>query len=287
MFATILFNRDKHVSVPINFNSVSATISPKAVSKLCANVPRLPVADIAAKSFSLNELDDDVYAYLRSAEALLDLPIDRLNKMNPLSVELYKVNGIYLAKNPLKVGVNHQHFNGGIRVNIWGESELKGCFAIGESAGTHGVTRPGGSALNSGQVFAIRSAQFIENQNSHIDEDPLDLKKIKEILDFVSKSFNGNGIALQDLRQKVQTVMSEKVAFICNLEGLQEALKTIDQLIHSVSKDGIAVKHNSQLFSVFEWKNLLIEAKTIIESLIFYVSNGGGSRGARVICSKK
>ena len=239
------------------------------------------------KSFSLNELDEDVYVYLKNAEALLDLPIDRLNKMNPLSIELYKVNGIYLAKNPLKVGVNHQHFNGGIRVNIWGESELKGCFAIGESAGTHGVTRPGGSALNSGQVFAIRSAQFIENQNTPIDEEPVDLKKIKEILDFAGKSFNSNGIGLQELKQKVQTLMSEKVAFICNLGGLQEALNTVDQLIESVRKDGITVKHNSQLFSVFEWKNLLIEAKAIIESLIFYISNGGGSRGARVICSER
>ena len=44
--------------------------------------------------------------------------------------------------------------------------------------------------------------------------------------------------------------------------------------------------YNSQLFSIFEWKNLLIEAKAIIESLIFYISNGGGSRGARVICSE-
>ena len=32
---------------------------------------------------------------------------------------------------------------------------------------------------------------------------------------------------------------------------------------------------------------MLIEAKVIIESLIFYISNGGGSRGARVICSER
>ena len=40
--------------------------------------------------FSLERLDADVRAYLENNRALLDLPIERLAKMNPLSIELYR-----------------------------------------------------------------------------------------------------------------------------------------------------------------------------------------------------
>jgi succinate dehydrogenase/fumarate reductase flavoprotein subunit len=57
--------------------------------------------------------------------------------------------------------MNNQHMNGGIEVDIWGQTSLPGCFAVGEVAGTHGVTCPGGAALNAGQVFAVRLARYI------------------------------------------------------------------------------------------------------------------------------
>ena len=54
--------------------------------------------------------------------------------------------------------------NGGLAVDIWGRTSLAGCYAIGEAAGTHGVTRPGGAALNAGQVFGTRCAEHIAAQ---------------------------------------------------------------------------------------------------------------------------
>ena len=41
-----------------------------------------------------------------------------------------------------------------------------GCYANGEAAGTHGVTRPGGAALNSGQVFGTRCAEHIASRQA-------------------------------------------------------------------------------------------------------------------------
>ena len=54
-----------------------------------------------------------------------------------------------------------QHHNGGISVDAWWQSSLEGLFAAGECAGTHGISRPGGSALNAGQVGSLRAAQYI------------------------------------------------------------------------------------------------------------------------------
>ena len=72
--------------------------------------------------------------------------------MNSPAVELYREHNIDLASEPLEIGVCAQHNNGGLKGNIWWESDLRHLFPVGEVNGSHGVYRPGGSALNSGQV---------------------------------------------------------------------------------------------------------------------------------------
>src|SRR5699024_10037577 len=80
----------------------------------------------------------------------------------------------YLNKNPyvdleqemLEVDVCAQHNNGGLLVDAWWQSDLPGFFPVGEAGGAHGVYRPGGAALNSGQVGATRAAQFIAARRS-------------------------------------------------------------------------------------------------------------------------
>ncbi len=62
--------------------------------------------------------------------------------MNPLAIRLYQMHGHDLTASPLKFTLNNQHLNGGIEVDIWGRTSLTGCYAAGENAGTHGVTRP-------------------------------------------------------------------------------------------------------------------------------------------------
>ena len=77
--------------------------------------------------FSLDHFDADVRAYLENDGALRSLPIERLGKMNRLSIELYRRYRKDIARDPLEYAVNNQHMNGGIVVDIWGGSSLKGC----------------------------------------------------------------------------------------------------------------------------------------------------------------
>ena len=100
-------------------------------------------------------------AYLKNSDALLEKPLDRLRKMNPLSIELYKRYKYDITRDPLEFAINNQHMNGGLAIDTWGQTSLKGCYAVGEAAGTHGVTRPGGAALNAGQVIGTRCAEHI------------------------------------------------------------------------------------------------------------------------------
>ncbi len=99
--------------------------------------------------------------YLEKAEACFGRPIDRLVQMNRPAYDFYKGRGVDLAARPLEIALCAQHSNGGLEVDSWWQTRLKGFFAVGEAAGTHGVYRPGGSALNAGQVGSLRAAQYI------------------------------------------------------------------------------------------------------------------------------
>ena len=112
-------------------------------------------------------LNDETRTYLERSGAWEATPLKRLELLNAPAIELYRRYGIPLDKEMLEIAVCAQHNNGGLAGNIWWESvNLKHLFPIGEVNGSHGVTRPGGSALNAGQVGAFRSSEFIaEIQN--------------------------------------------------------------------------------------------------------------------------
>ncbi len=111
--------------------------------------------------FSLACLAPEAGDYLRRSGATQATPIARLRRLNAPAVELYRNHGIDLAREPLEAAVCAQHNNGGFKVDIWWESDVRGLFPVGEAAGTHGVTRPGGAALNAGQVGSQRAALYI------------------------------------------------------------------------------------------------------------------------------
>ena len=100
--------------------------------------------------------------YLVKSQATGPTPFARLRAMNPKAIDLYRDHAIDLETEPLEVAVCAQHNNGGLAGDIWWEStNVRHLFPIGEVNGSHGVTRPGGTALNAGQVGAWRAAERI------------------------------------------------------------------------------------------------------------------------------
>ena len=109
----------------------------------------------------INALPAEARDYLIKSGGTGATPYERLMQMNPAAIDLYNQWHLDLSQEPLEIRVCAQHNNGGFAVDAWWESSLPHLFVIGEQAGTHGVTRPGGSALNSGQVGGLRAAQHI------------------------------------------------------------------------------------------------------------------------------
>ncbi|MDD8025966.1 MAG: FAD-binding protein [Acidobacteriota bacterium] len=122
---------------------------------------RNPTGAGRMEDFRFDLLSPEAKTYLERSGALLPTPFERLLRMNPPAVDLYRGHGIDLAKERLEIAVCAQHNNGGLKGDRWWQSNVRGLFPVGEANGSHGVYRPGGSALNAGQVGSFRAAQYI------------------------------------------------------------------------------------------------------------------------------
>lgn len=244
----------------------------------------LPVPD--DQPFSLDRLDEDVRTYLMNAGAQHALPIDRLRHMNPLAIELYKRYKVDITADPLEFAVNNQHMNGGIAVDIWGRTNISGIYAVGEAAGTHGVTRPGGSALNAGQVFGTRVAEHIAasgRANAPSDADAAQqtaaaLDEIQMVLKTASP------LSTRDIRADIQARMSDHAGILCAPHDVAEARQAASQINDAIRQNGISYSRPSEVARVLQWQQMALASEAVLAALDFYISHGGGSRGARAIC---
>ncbi|EDS7008275.1 FAD-binding protein [Salmonella enterica subsp. diarizonae] len=242
--------------------------------------------------FSLERLDVDVKQYLSNNKCDQPLPIQRLNHINPLSIELYRMHGHDISTTPLSFSINNQHMNGGIEIDIWGESSLKGCFAVGEVAGTHGVTRPGGAALNSGQVFGVRVAQKITN-NLKLNTQQAELANeyipsvFGEIISYCEKSITSAKISLSEIQDIIRKRMSDKAGFIVAAKDIKDELSAALQLFSEIEKNGIKVNDANQLTDLLLWKHFALTSSAVLSMLHYYISAGGGSRGARIVLDEQ
>jgi succinate dehydrogenase / fumarate reductase flavoprotein subunit len=244
---------------------------------------RNPEAVPGDAPFSLDNLDPDARAYLENNDALQATPIERLRRMNPLSIELYKRYKKDITRDPLPFAVNNQHMNGGLAVDVWGRTSLGGCYAVGEAAGTHGVTRPGGAALNAGQVFGLRCAQHIHARLPRREaETPT--RAIETAARAILASLRSEGLDWREIASDVQARMSDHAGFICTAAGVREALAQARDLNARIRQSGIGASARDQAARAWQWRQMALVSEAVLTALDDYLAQGGGSRGARAIC---
>jgi succinate dehydrogenase / fumarate reductase, flavoprotein subunit len=258
----------------------------RAGRKVFMDFNRNPLPVPGDAEFDLDRLDPDVRAYLQNAGALLEKPLDRLRKMNPLSIELYKRYKYDITRDPLEFAVNNQHMNGGLAVDAWGATSLDGCYAIGEAAGTHGVTRPGGAALNAGQVLGTRCAEHAAaRRKTPVPKAPergLIDEAVGGLLDILKAD---SPLTVQSIGKDVQDHMSDHAGVLCNAADVNTALAASRALNQTIRQQGIAYSGAPEALKALQWRQTALLSEAVLTALAFYIARGGGSRGARAICS--
>lgn len=176
------------------------------------------------------KLSQEAYDYLKQAGALFGTPIERLRQMNEPAISFYQDHKVDLYQEKLEIAICAQHNNGGISTDAYWETRIQGLFAVGEACGSHGVTRPGGTALNAGQVGAVRAAEKIRLRKLHekksVISNVTELLLREEVREFVELPKKASGtIALGGLWKKAAKRMSACGGMIRNRENLESALE--------------------------------------------------------------
>jgi succinate dehydrogenase/fumarate reductase flavoprotein subunit len=240
-------------------------------------------------AFMFDMLKPEAYEYLKKSNALFGSPIQRLAHMNQMSIDLYKKHGIDLLKEPLEVAVCAQHNNGGLTGDIWWESEnISHLFPIGEVNGSHGVYRPGGSALNSGQCAGYRAAQRIANRYAKSTYAAGKFTKvasqsIQEQLRFMTALLAKKGKSDQkQVRDDFQTRMTQYGAHIRDAKTIDQAIQAAAALWDKV-KLGTAIRDPKELSLAYQNRHLCLAHLVYLEAIREYLKKGGGSRGSYMV----
>jgi len=231
-------------------------------------------------------LSQESYDYLANSDALFGKPIDRLKKMNPLAIDLYAKNGIDITTEYLEIDVCAQHNNGGLQGDIWWQSAVKGFFPVGEAAGTLGVYRPGGSALNSTQTGGVRAAAYICKKRVHspLREDVF-LQKVAAQVDAkyqLAQSVQlGESNTIQS-REYYQKQMTKIAAFFRNENEIALHIPVVKAALQAVFTNAV-ISSPAEIKEVFRNYDMLVCQYTYLHSMLAYMQNGGKSRGSYVI----
>ena len=240
--------------------------------------------------FSFEELDSEAREYLTKAGACFGAPIDRLLHMNAPAVDFYRDKGVDLATEPLEIALCAQHNNGGLGIDCWWQTNVKGLFTAGEAAASHGVYRPGGSALNAGQVGSTRAAQYIAARCQGEPEDADTFRKVAadalvQMSALAERVLSDEGNVRQ-VWKETGRLMSECGAAIRNCEEIKACLAKIEHQLETLA-DTVTAKQETQLQWVFRLRDTLISQKVYLSAMLDYIAQGGKSRGSALYTDPK
>lgn len=214
------------------------------------------------ENFCFDALSDEAKDYLIKTDSLGDTPIERLKKLNSKAIDVYLRQGIDINKDLLRIAVCAQHNNGGVYTDNNFESDIKGLYVTGEAAGTFGLSRPGGSALNDTQVGGLVAAKHIAKKPSlTFDYESNDSDTVIEKDDSTDYSY---------LKKKMSNVAS----FRRDYEGCVELLNEVTSLL-----ENYPLKHKN-LSEYYRDKDMLISMKALLEAFITELPETGSRGGA-------
>lgn len=246
---------------------------------------RNPSAAETDGRFDVSTLSERAREYLTNSEAVLETPIERLRKMNSPAIALYASHGIDLSTEMLEIAVSAQHCNGGLAVKNSRESTtLSHFYAVGECAGTFGVYRPGGSALNSTQTGSLFAALDIHARRS--DEPVLTEALTDEIDTFAKKLSSMRGDVTRDIvlarRETYGRRMSDIAAFLRFPERIERAICECKAELQQFCDD-YTVDSTQALRDAMINYDILITQLVYFGAIMDYVRDGGKSRGSYFI----
>lgn len=223
-------------------------------------------------------LEPEAREYLARSGALVSTPIERLLRMNPQAVELYRAHGTDLARDWLEIAVCAQHHNGGLAVDENWQTNLQGLYAAGEVAGTFGTARPGGSALNSTQVGAQRAAEHIAYlAPQRTADEAVALRAAREMEEELRALVNPAAPDPLELRRRMQREMTRCAAQIRDEKGMAALAQAV------AAAGSISAPTAQQLPAAFKTRDMLTVQAAVLSAMRLSAARSGSLGSALVL----
>ena len=242
------------------------------VYRECTQKKRRVYLDYTRNPFGLEEIEfsrlsAEAHAYLKGANATFGTPIQRLARMNTPAIELYRSKGVELEKEYLEIALCAQHNNGGIAVDAWWQTCVSGLYAAGECAGTHGISRPGGSALNAGQVGSLRAAQYVAKHPNVMAEDAVFAKILAERAEANHVCAQAAEDDLERCMAATQRRMSDSAAAVRDREKIAQALSQTQAELDALPEKA-AVCGASRRYLYFKLRDVLVTQCAVLTAML-------------------
>lgn len=235
----------------------------------------------AGGAFSYDALLPEAREYLERAGACFGTPIERLAHMNQPAIDFYRDKGVDLYTQPLEIALCAQHNNGGIGIDCWWQTNVKGLFAVGEAAASHGVYRPGGTALNAGQVGSTRAAQYIAARCQGDAPACFDTEAAAALTEMgtladACRAERGN---VRDLWQHAAEEMSRCGAAIRDPAQIRAYGKQVEAQLAGFAQT-VKAGSRTELAMVYRLRDMLLSQRAYLTAMADYTAHGGQSRGS-------
>ena len=232
-------------------------------------------------AFSYDALLPEAREYLTRAGACFGTPIERLAQMNQPAIDFYRDKGVDLYTQPLEIALCAQHNNGGLDIDCWWQTNVKGLFAVGEVAASHGVYRPGGTALNAGQVGSTRAAQYIAARCRGDASAGFDAAASAALAEMAAladacRADTGN---VRALWQHAAEEMSRCGAAIRDPAQIRAYGKQVEAQLAGFAKT-VKAGSRTELAMVYRLRDMLLSQHAYLTAMADYTAHGGKSRGS-------
>ena len=235
----------------------------------------------AGGAFSYDDLLPEAREYLTRAGACFGTPIERLAHMNQPAIDFYRDKGVDLYTQPLEIALCAQHNNGGIGIDCWWQTDVKGLFAVGEAAASHGVYRPGGTALNAGQVGSTRAAQYIAARCRGDAPACFDTEAAAALTEMAAladacRADTGN---VRALWQHAAEEMSRCGAAIRDPAQIRAYGKQVEAQLAGFAQT-VKAGSRTELAMAYRLRDMLLSQRAYLTAMADYTAHGGKSRGS-------
>ena len=187
---------------------------------------------IEGRSFSdLNE----PYLHLSFTHFEEEFIKNNFNDIQTISTEFANTD---ITKDNLKIIPAQHYFMGGVSINNFAETNIKGLFAAGECAcvSVHGANRLGGNSLLEcivfGQIAGKHAAIHAKNSNkiSIIDEESHISIFYKELTNRFTNSSSSDNLDISSLRNDMRSIMTNYAGIIRDEDNINFGLKKIHNM---------------------------------------------------------